>query len=271
MIFRKSLFRGEALDKVKAEFGYRMTISSRNSAQSFFLLCDTVKNNLKSIDIEELLYYAAKNICNEKFVEDDLTLHGLKISSEYNVESNSLPTHITFYNPSFDFWDQIKSPQFLLLEAKFFYYYFVRIPVMLNKTTFSIFGRRESIPNTREQRELTNSCIESLRSYSPHLLDTFPHVFSGESICYNLHRDYEKANSLTKWYSTVKKRDEFVYDYSWIFSGPTNPEKGLLPCFDDQPNLRLVIESILGKYFRVFWNSFRDYYSDVLVMRYLIH
>ncbi|WP_094603426.1 hypothetical protein SPSIL_014740 [Sporomusa silvacetica DSM 10669] len=260
MFFNKKLFKENAFDSVKKQIGTSAVTCSVNSAIGFLLICHLIKSNINNLEIEDLLSYVSSNLLQIDFL-DDLFKKEIHIVSDFNVIDKS--RREVFLVLSKDFYDIISSAKCNLLQAKFFYYYFTRMPILLRMTGF---GNKKDIPNKTEQKEILLSCVEALEVCYPRLVNEFPHIFSNPSY-YNLSRDTRKAENLTGYFKNNKDRDDFVYDYSWIFTGPLKSEEGLLPSEPNILNFNFIIESILNKYFRVFWNTFRNYYVENICFR----
>jgi hypothetical protein len=255
MSFHRPLFKENCFDLVKKRIGTSIITCSINSSIGFFLISDLIKNYINSMDIEDLLSFISNNLLEIDFV-DNLFKNEVHMVSDFNIISKN--RREVFFTPSEEFYKGISSVKCNLLQAKFYYYYFTRMPILLRKTTF---GNKKSVPNKNERKEIMLSCIEALENCYPRLVNEFPHVFSNKAY-YDLSRDSRKAEDLTGYFKTDKDRDNFVYDYSWIFTGPSGYEEGLLPIENDNTNFIFMMQGILNKYFRIFWNTFRNYYVD---------
>lgn len=256
MFGNKPLFEREKFEIVKKEIGRSVIFCSINSAIGFLLICDVVKNNINMLSLDDLMSFVSNNLLNEKLI-DDIYKDELCVISDYDFINQD--RHEIYYTPSEQFFSDISSTKCELLQAKFFYYYFTRLPIMLRMTRF---GAKKSIPNRTEQKEILEACIDALEFCYPQLVKKFPHIFSDPNVCYDLSREVEKAKQLTGFLSKNTDRDNFVYEYTWIFRGPTRTEKDLLPIENQVPNFDFIMQGILDKYFRVFWNTLRDYYAD---------
>jgi len=235
MFDRNNLFKENLLEKAKNEFGDLIITCSLNSAYAFLLLYDLIKNNIETVEIEETVSYIAQNLCRKQSFMD---------------------------NTSSPLVSNLHSNRCALLQAKFFYYYFTRLPILLNKTTFY-----NKTPNRQERKALTEICLDNLSEKTLYFVKSFPHVFSGESVSYNLTRDYDKASNLTRWYSKKAEREDFLYDYSWIFHGPLQYEKDILPSYNESVNFNLIMNATLEKYFYIFWGSLRENYIEQICFR----
>lgn len=256
MFFNKSCFKKERFNHVKLRIGGLLATHSINSALGIFLIIDVIKNSTIALNFEDLIGFIADNLLSETFL-DDLSKDELRIVSEFLPEEHC--RREVFYSPSEVFRDDILSLKCALLEAKFCYYYFTRMPILLRMTRF---GQSKAIPSKAEQNEILDTCVKAIDYFFPRLVDDFPHIFTQPNLCYDFNREIRKASGLTGYFTSSKLRDEFVYDYSWIFRGPLIKEKGLLPIDYNDSNTNFILQGFLEKYFRVFWNSFRDYYAD---------
>lgn len=256
MFFDKPLFKKDCFDSVKDRISFAIILCSINSALGILLLSDVVKNSLSVLYIEDVISCISSNLLSKNFIKEIDQLE-ICISSDFNIVDEN--RHDTFYTPSEMLLSDISSLKFDLLQAKFFYYYFTRMPILLKKTYF---GPDHSIPNDSERKQILRACVDALEKHYPQLVEKFPHIFSAPNLIYDLARDINKANGLTSYFKNKKSREEFIYDYHWIFFGPSNTEEHLLLLEKGNPNFQFIMKNILDKYFPVFWNCFRDYYAD---------
>ena len=167
-------------------FASLITIMSRNSVFSCKIIWDCVKNKFYNADLGNTVNKIEKNLKNDNFVQ------------------------------SFDGFNVEKNENDILFEREWFTYYFSRLPILMQYNRFIHEGKRKKFDF--EEVEIISKGVlgywyNSQKDYikvGEKVLDKPTNSF------------FDTQKNLCKFYISKKKREDFVYDDSWLW-----------PCFNE--------------------------------------
>lgn len=214
------LFKDNEFAKFSDRLGELIVNYSRNSATAILLIWGVAKSKFYLVNTGKLIALVGSHLHCEDLLrvlnsQDLAELAGCRNDDRYTI-----------------------------LGAKFFNYYWSRLPVLVRNNRVIHRGRVCRL-SKKELDDISRCCFGKWARSFPELVDRY--VFS---------EDYRRFLGLTPWYVTRTRRDDAVYSMEWLWSSL----RELYPEIFADTNAGAFAEQVIEASFPMFWNEFSSSY-----------